>query len=99
MKTQIHNSKNQKNMLLERKHQGKGVYFQRGICKGIEVGDNFESQTAVGIKFKVCEIKVLRDAKGQFKDAEDAKMSYYEAVLVDETYREGVPYGQAVNIG
>ena len=101
METKIHehSHKNFKNMLLERKHLGKGVYFQRGICKGIQVGDFFVSTTAAQMKFKVAEISILRDAKGVFENKKDSEMSYYEAKIVDESFSENIPYTNAVNIG
>ena len=76
------------NDLYQRTHLGGGRYFQRGLCKGISVGDDFHSNTEPQRILKVEEIVKRENSKGVFKIKEDAEMAYYEATLVDPTYSE-----------
>lgn len=74
------------NHLYGRKHLGEGRYYQRGICKGIAVGDEFVSYLAPTAVLKVDKLLTVRDAKGVFRNPDGAKDAYYEAELVDETF-------------
>ncbi len=72
------------NHIFERKYLGEKRYFQRGICKGISKGDEFVSFTDPQRVLKVDKILEIRDARGAFKNPEDAMDAAYQAELVDK---------------
>ena len=90
MTTQQHQfSGSNGNHLYERKYLGDGRYFQRGLCKGISVGDNFKCFTEPKALLKVDKVISIKNSKGVFKNKKDAEKSLYEAELVDYAYKEG----------
>lgn len=76
----------------ERKYLGEGRYFQRGLCAGIEVGDDFVCFLAPRVSLRVDKIISKSDSKGKFENAEDASLSLYEAELVDDSFKPGMAY-------
>ena len=52
--------------LHSRRHLGKGVYYMRVVCKGLQVGDEWESWTHRGT-LTCTEIISVGDSRGVYK--------------------------------
>jgi hypothetical protein len=83
---QEHSFKGTENLLYARRYIGEGRYYQRGLCKGISVGDEFSSY--IGGVLIVDKIISVADSNGKFKNPEDGKNALYEAELVDTNYSD-----------
>lgn len=66
--------------LLQRKYIGNGRFYQRGIIKGVEVGDKFESFTCLQI-LVVDKIISVSDSKSSELSEEDKKDAHVEIEL------------------
>lgn len=77
--------------LHSRRHIGKGVYYMRVICKGLQVGDEWESWTHRGT-LTCTEIISVGDSRGVYPDPADAKDALIEAHFKDSSYREDINY-------
>ena len=87
----LQNGKNGIN-LYGRKYLGEGKYFQRGLCKDIKIGDEWTCSTEPNKVIKVDKIIKIRDAKGIFKNPNDAKNAYFEAEFIDESFVPKMEY-------
>lgn len=85
--------------ILKRKYLEEGRYFQRGICQNIQEGDDFIDRW--NRQLKVDKILIQRDAKGVFKNPENAVNAFYEAEMADESFNPNIPEKDqmAMNIG
>lgn len=81
-----------------RKHLGNGLYYQRVICKGLEVGDEWDSGTHNNRTLVVTNIISVNDSKGVFTNPLDAVGALIEAEFQDKGYMKGVPYEPIYNI-
>lgn len=80
-----------------RKHLGKGLYYQRLICKGLQVGDLWDSGTHPGCTLVCTKIISVNDSHGVFTNPEDAIGALVEAEFQDNSY-QGLPYLPIYNI-
>lgn len=76
---------------LSRKHLGKGLYYMLVVCKGLQVGDEWESWTHNGT-LNCVEIISISDSRGVYVNPEDAKDALIEAHFQDPSFRKDVPY-------
>jgi hypothetical protein len=74
------------NHLYMRRYLGSGRYYQRGVCKGLGVGDVFASQTHPGRNLIVDKLLSVKDSNGSFEHSEETKGALYEAELVDKSF-------------
>jgi hypothetical protein len=81
------------NLLYQRRYLGKGRYYQKGICRGIQEGDEFISFTSPGSPPLVVDKIISRcDSKGKFRNPEHSKEALYEAELYDLTFDPQLGY-------
>jgi hypothetical protein len=74
--------------LYERKYEGNGVYFQRGICKNLQVGDEWASFTDPKTVLQVVEVESISDSQGKWDNPEDGKKSLFKAKFYDPNFVE-----------
>lgn len=82
------NSKDSKVFLYERKYEGDGNYHQRGICKGIQAGDEFASYTDPKTVLQVVSVDSMGDSKGKWNNPEDGKNSLFSGTFYDPNFVE-----------
>jgi hypothetical protein len=86
------NGSNQ-NFLYQRRYLGKGRYYQKGICKGIQEGDEFITFTSPNSSPLIVDKIISRcDSKGKFRNPEHSKEALYEAELHDPTFDPQLGY-------
>lgn len=85
--------------IYERSYLGGGIYHQRGTCKGISVGDTFNSRMCPKTTLTVKEIITLTDDKlGKWNNPEDAINCLYEAKMSDPDFINNPNYSPIAKI-
>ena len=74
-----------------RKHLGEGIYYQRVICKGLQVGDEWRSWTHKGT-LECVEIISISDSKGIYASPEEAQDALIEAKFKDPSFNDQIQY-------
>ena len=80
--------KDSKILLYERKYEGEGKYYQRGVCKDIKAGDEWADFMSPKTVLQVLSIDSVNDSKGQWNDPKDAEGSLFTGTFYDPNFVE-----------
>ena len=86
----VHTHQRSRGTILQyaRQYLGEGKYWIRGICKGIQVADEWISVLDPKTTLQVVTVDLVKDSLGKWNNPEDGKNSLFEGTFYDPNFIE-----------